>query len=273
MSHSRPRNSFISSYASIDNNKKTQTLRTAYLRTIFLSACLCGLALSAEAQTGTAQFTQGSTGTNTMSLQVPLGSYPGRGVSLPINLNYSSKVWRLGFIKSIYYTYGGSNAVAEAIYSEYATAGWTTSLDVPIVEWPKQDDCYWFTGKPYARGTSSPYTFRVARVFIHMPDGSTHELRKSDQAYQDNGSIDMNGSFYAVDGSRMRYDSTGATTGTLYLADGTRYVINGSSVQYIDRNGNALGYDGSTRQWTDTLGRVINIPWPTNPHATDCTYS
>src|SRR5882672_10940514 len=86
------------------------------------------------------QFTQGALGTNTMNLQVPLGSYPGRGVSLPINLNYSSKVWRLGFIRSIYYTYGGSNSVAEAIYSEYATAGWTTSLDVPILEWPKQSD-------------------------------------------------------------------------------------------------------------------------------------
>jgi len=148
MSHSRPRNSLNSSYVSIDNKRKTRTLRTAYLRIIFLSVCLCSLALSTQAQTGTAQFTQGATGTNTMSLQVPLGSYPGRGVNLPINLNYSSKVWRLGFMRSIYYTYGGSNSVAEAIYSEYATAGWTTSLDVPIVEWPKYNDCFWYTGKP-----------------------------------------------------------------------------------------------------------------------------
>ena len=224
------------------------------------------LAPSAAAQT--AQFTQGSSGTNTMSLQVPLGALPGRGVSLPINLNYSSKVWRLGFIKSIHYNYAGSNSVAEAIYSEYATAGWTTSLDVPVVEWPKQNDLYWYDGKPYARGTHQPYTFRVAQVFIHMPDGSTHTLRREDQVVADNGSVPMTGTFYAVDGSRMRYDGSGATTGTLYLADGTRYVFTGDTygtTQYIDRNGNTLSYNTSSRQWTDTLGRTVGMPWPISP--------
>jgi YD repeat-containing protein len=259
------------SYESIHRKSHFRALRTACFRFAFLITCLFALDLSAQAQT--AQFTQGSTGTNTMSLQVPLGNLPGRGVSLPINLNYSSKVWRLGFIKSVYYTYGGSNAVAEAIYSEYATAGWTTSLDVPVIEWPKQNDCYWYTGKPYARGTVYPYTFRVARVFIHMPDGSTHELRKADQAYQDNGTIDMNGTFYAVDGSRMRYDSSGSTTGILFLADGTRYVFATGTTQYIDRNGNMLSYNTSSRQWTDTLGRTVGMPWPTNPQAIDYDYS
>lgn len=234
---------------------------------------LFAMMLAATAAGQTAQFTQGSNSSNTMTLQVPLGAVPGRGLNLPINLSYSSKVWRLGFIKSIYYTYGGSNSLAEAIYSEYATAGWATSLDVPKVEWPKQNDVYWYTGKPYARGTVNPYTFRIARVFIHLPDGSTHELRKSDQAYQDYGTIDMYGSFYAVDGSRLRYDSNGASNGTLYLPDGSRYVINGSITQYIDRNGNTLSFDASTRQWTDTMGRVIGMPWPTNPAATDYYYS
>src|ERR1043166_1170158 len=246
--------------------KPTRRPSPRVLRLISLALCtVCwgALALSSEAQT--AQFTQGSPSNSTMTFQVPLGSYPGRGVSLPINLNYSSKVWRLGFIKSVYYTYGGSNAVAEAIYSEYATAGWTTRLDVPIVEWPKMDDCYWYTGKPYARGSSYPYTFRVAQVFIHMPDGSTHSLRKSDQVYQDTGTIDMSGTFYAVDGSRMRYDSSGASTGTLFLADGTRYVFGSGTTQYIDRNGNTLIHTAATRQWTDTLGRTIGMPWPVNP--------
>ena len=131
MSHSGPRNSFTFRYVLTDTKRKPRTLRTACLRSLWLTTCLFTLALSAQAQTGTAQFTQGETGTNTMSLQVPLGNYPGRGVSLPINLNYSSKVWRLGFIRSIHYDYAGTNSVAEAIYSEFATAGWTTSLDVP----------------------------------------------------------------------------------------------------------------------------------------------
>src|SRR5207253_6808746 len=79
--------------------------------------------------------------------------------------------------------------------------------------------------------------------------------------------------FYAVDGSRLRYDSTSATTGTLYLPDGTRYVLNGSTAQYIDRNGNTLNYDVPTRQWTDTLGRQITNPLPANPQAQDYTYT
>ncbi|MBC8030040.1 MAG: DUF4214 domain-containing protein [Pyrinomonadaceae bacterium] len=220
----------------------------------------------------TAEFTQNSPSANTMTLQVPLRAYPGRGASLPVSLYYSSKVWRLGFIKSIYSSYGLPRSAAEAIYAEHSTAGWTSSLDVPKVEWPKQNDVYWYTGKSYARGTVQPFTFRVARVFIHMPDGSTHELRKSDQAYQDTGSIDMVGTFWAVDGSRMRYDSYSQTTGTLFLADGTRYVINASTTQYIDRNGNTLDYNGGTRQWTDTLGRVIGQPLPTVPVVEDRPY-
>ncbi|HEV7684380.1 MAG TPA: BPSL0067 family protein [Pyrinomonadaceae bacterium] len=237
--------------------------RIKLISLVFCAAFWGALLTSTQAQT--AQFTQGQSGTNTNTLQVPLGNYPGRGISLPINLNYSSKVWRLGFIKSIYYNYGGSNAVAEAIYSEYATAGWTTSLDVPIVEWPKQNDLYWYTGKPYASGSHYPYTFRVARVFVHMPDGSTHELRRADQVYQDTGSIDATGTFYAVDGSRMRYDANGAAP-TLFLADGTRYKFNtNGTTQYVDRNGNTLTYTAATRQWRDTLDRAINMPWPANP--------
>ncbi len=214
-----------------------------------------------------AQFTQATPGTNTMTFQIPVGSLPGRGVGLPINLNYNSKVWRLGFKQTRYWTANGKNSVAEAIYSEFATGGWTTTLNVPIVEWPKQLDLYWYTGKPYANGTVSPYTFRVARVFIHMPDGSTHEFRKADAVAQDTGSVDMYGTFYAVDGTRMRYDANGATDGVLYLPDGSRYIISSSTIQYIERNGNTLTYNVSSRQWTDTMNRTVGMPWPASPQA------
>src|SRR5258705_1826192 len=76
----------------------------------------------------------------------------------------------------------------------------------------------------------------------------------------------MTGTFYAVDGSRMRYDANSSPP-TLYLADGTRYLFNASTTQYIDRNGNTLTYTASTRQWSDTLGRTIGMPWPANPQA------
>ena len=83
----------------------------------------------------------------------------------------------------------------------------------------------------------------------------------------------MTGTFYSVDGSRMRYDSSGQTTGTLYFPDGSRYTLSTSAVQYIDRNGNILNYNVANRQWTDTLGRVIGMPWPVNPGPGDYSYS
>jgi hypothetical protein len=223
-----------------------------------------------------AEFTQGNTGNNAATLQVSLGNYPGRAINLPVTLRYSSQaLWRIGYINSVYENVSGYQVLqpnAEAIYAEHSTAGWKTSLDVPELEWPKQNDAYWATGKPYALGWYQGYTYRIARVLIHMPDGSTHELRRSDQIYS-NASVEMNGTFYAVDGSRMRYDGNYDGTGTLYIGDGTHYVLNASTTQFIDRNGNTLNYNATNRQWTDTIGRVIGMPWPANPGASDYTYS
>src|SRR5258708_25939944 len=186
-------------------------MKRLFPRRLLLAAsrvvCCCAWSLiylvrfCSSSQAKPAEFTQNSKGSNSVTMQVPLGNYPGRGVSLPIGLNYWSQgLWRIGFINSVSVNIDGSTvrqSVAEAIYAEHSTAGWTVSLEVPQVEWPKQNDVYWYTGKPYARGTVYPYTFRVARVFIHMPDGSTHKLRKADQAYQDNHLSDMSGTSYA----------------------------------------------------------------------------
>jgi RHS repeat-associated protein len=240
---------------------------------LFVVALLAWCAITSSASAQNIQFTQGNVGSGLdATLQIPLRAYPGRGAaSLPITLYYSSKVWRISPLNTVNNT-TAYQTIAEAIYAEFSTAGWQTSLDIPKIEWPKQTDGYFYSGGPYNFAefpNGSP--FRVARVYIHMPDGSTHELRKSDQPYQ--GPIDMQGTFYAVDGSRMRYDSTGASTGTLYLPDGTRYILNGSTAQYIDRNGNTLNYDSSTRKWTDILGREIGIPLPANPLAQLYTYT
>lgn len=234
------------------------------------------IVMCSSSQAQTAEFTQNTSGTNSVTLEIPLANYPGRGVNMPVTLNYSSKgLWRIGFIKSVHVNIWGyqvPRSVTEAIYAEHSVAGWTNTLEIPKIEWPKQNDVYWFNGKPYARGTIYPYTFRIASMFLHMPDGSTHELRKADQVYQDTGYVDKVGTFYAVDGSRMRYDSTSESTGVLFLSDGTRYILNNGSAQYVDANGNTLSYDGTTRQWTDTLGRVIGLPWPANPGPEDYSY-
>lgn len=237
-----------------------------------LSALLwCLSAHTASAQN--IEYTQGSVGPGLDNkISIPIRSYPGRGAAaLTVTLNYSSRVWRVGHIKSVPVN-GLRQAVTEAIFAEHSRAGWTTTLDVPRVEWPKQEDIYRYNGKTYYT-TLQPYTYRVARVFIHMPDGSTHELRKSDQVYLDTGSVDMAGTFYAVDGSRLRYDSAGASAGTLYLPDGSRYVLESGGTKFIDRNGNALRYAAATRTWTDALGRTVGMPWPASPQSGDYNYS
>src|SRR5262249_48599003 len=150
-------------------------------------------------------------------------TYPGRGnTTVPVRLTYSSRVWRIGTLNTILNNqWAKYQTITEAIYAENTVAGWKSSLDLPIIEWPRSDDTYYYTGKPFCHVCDSNLRqFRVARVYITMPDGTKHELRKSDQPYE--GAIDMFGSFYAVDGSRLRYDSAGQNTGTLFLPDGTR---------------------------------------------------
>ncbi|HJT29925.1 MAG TPA: RHS repeat-associated core domain-containing protein [Pyrinomonadaceae bacterium] len=235
--------------------------------------CFANASRTVKAQS--AEFTQNTPQSHDVTLDVPLVNYAGRGGGLPVRLTYSTAgLWRIGFINSVPFGTSIRRSVSEAIYAEHSTAGWTTSMDIPKVEWPRQNDVYWYTGKTYTQGTLSPFTYRVAQLFMHMPDGSVHEMRKtSDAVYQDNGSINMVGIFYSVDGSRMRYDSNGQNSGTLYLPDGTRYIIGAPTSQYIDRNGNTLNFDHSTRKWTDTMGRELNMPWPANPGPGDYTYS
>ena len=247
----------------------TRTLRHFWFACV-VAAIVVVLTAPFPAHAQLIQYTQGSVGSGLENtIQIPLRSYPGRGISLPVTLTYSSRVWRIGHLSTV--NNGAYQSIAEAVYSEYATAGWNTTLDLPVIEWPKNTDTYYYSGKPFCHVCGSNLRqFRIARLYIHMPDGSTHEMRKSDIPYE--GPINMVGTFYAVDGSRMRYDSNGQSTGTLYFPNGTRYEFNGATTKYIDANGNTLTYTAATRQWQDTIGRTIGMPLPANPQAQDYTY-
>ncbi|HUR98219.1 MAG TPA: RHS repeat-associated core domain-containing protein [Pyrinomonadaceae bacterium] len=247
---------------------------TRYLETVFCLLSLVAYAQSQSDQTNV-RFTQGQVNESaTVAISVPIAAFPGRGLNLPIGLSYSSSVWRIDHMKSVnnfivapppYYV---KQSVTQALYAEHSKAGWKSTLDLPQIEWPKSDEIYAYDGKP----ASCCWSYRIARVTIHMPDGSAHEFRKSDHFYI-SSQVDMTGTFYAVDGSRMRYDSTGADTGTLFMPDGTRYVLEHPNPYLIDRHGNRQTYNEDTRQWTDTLGRVIGNPLPANPQAQDYNYS
>ena len=210
--------------------------------------------------------------TGAMQLQIPLGEYRGRGqASLPILLNYSSKVWNIKYIS----TASCSNEPVSAFRGDYAhgsASGWTSTLGWFLPQEDTSLETYdSYTLKPAQKPYRSPQDccstlFRIMRKYVTLPDGSRHEVRYDDARHDPSTGFSL-GSYYAVDGSRLVYDSS---SGTLLMPDGTRW--NGS--QYIDRNGNALTYNASTSSWTDTLGRSLAVPIPGSPPASgDYSYT
>ena len=227
----------------------------------------CALASSASAQN--IQYNQKSVdlglrsdlkvnpSSRAVEMQIPLGSYEGRaGVNVPITILYSSKVWRVGYqgynqgpLDTGGQPTGNGYVIASAQYAEHSRGGWTSSVGFPVIDNYSTSEGYNQFGNPSSGNCSSSGCFSVDRLLVRMQDGSTHELRSSDQPYDAANPPQLPNDLYAVDGSRLRYQRS---TGTLFMPDGSRY--NGS--QYTDRNGNTLTANGNGL--ADTLGR--NIP-------------
>lgn len=202
-----------------------------------------------------------------MSFSVALNNYPGRGVSLPISLNYASKLWRIQFRNTVQAS-GTTFTDTLARYAEHSVAGWTASLDPVWTEYTTQ--AYDSGGQPDCRDCPgySGTSYWIGRVVVHLPNGETHELRKENEAPVFGANPPAIGGIYvAVDGSRIKLDAS-ASTYVVYLPDGGRYLLytpNGSvfpptnNIDYLDRHGNKLSYSYATRKWTDTLGRQIGL--------------
>jgi RHS repeat-associated protein len=206
-----------------------------------------------------------------LEFQLPIAVYPGRaGLDVPVTVSYSSKVWRIAYQGYNPGSYGSDGVpvgdgytILTAMYGEYSRAGWTGSLSFPVIDTWSSNDTYDQSGGPTPSNGACPNgCYSVDRILARMPDGSAHELRSGDQPVAYNGTTPDD--YYAVDGSRMRYQRS---TGTLFMPDGSRYLI--GSAQYVDRNGNTLTYAGGV---TDTLGRNIPAP-PLAAAAGDYTYT
>jgi RHS repeat-associated protein len=211
-----------------------------------------------------------------LSFSLPMGAYGGRGAPLPIGVTYGSKLWRMqhvlgspGFFKYI-------NQLT-AQYAENSVSGWTASTDPPYIDFLGAVEIYDEFGGTVCTRCVPEHEGTIAyinRVLLHMPDGSTHELRKDDDVYygvQPPFHPPLSGVYLAVDGSRIKYD---ADTTMVYLPDGSRYWLTApTGAQYIDRNGNTLIYNSVAKQWTDTLGRVINAVPLSNATTGDVTYT
>jgi RHS repeat-associated protein len=192
--------------------------------------------------------------TRAVEMQIPLGFYAGRaGLNVPITISYSSKVWRVGYqgYSPGQYTNGqptgNGYVIAAAQYAEHSRGGWTSSVGIPVIDNYSNSEAYNQFGNPTAGNCSTSGCFNVDRLLVRMPDGSTHELRSSDQPYDAVNPPQLPDDLYAVDGSRLRYQRS---TSTLFMPDGSRFI----GGQYIDRNGNTLTYGSPL---TDTLGRSI----------------
>lgn len=85
-----------------------------------------------------------------MEMSIPLGSYPGRGINIPISLNYSSKLWRMEYTSSVPKVNTSQCwQLNQAKYAENSTAGWTTSIGIPYVEYTGRDNIYDDYGAPH----------------------------------------------------------------------------------------------------------------------------
>jgi hypothetical protein len=155
-----------------------------------------------------------------MSFSIPLASYPGRaGHGLPVAITYSSKALRLAFDNVDSVPVSGAITWTRVEFAEHSTAGWTSTLTPPREEFTGMGQ--YFTGQGSAAcpdvcvpGQTSVGDRYIKRIHVHMPDGSSHELRLDDQVYLVPLTA-FTGTFHAVDGSRMRFESNAGTASVL----------------------------------------------------------
>ncbi|MCD9188612.1 MAG: hypothetical protein LUM44_19495 [Pyrinomonadaceae bacterium] len=188
-----------------------------------------------------------------MEIEIPLGNYPGRGINVPVNLSYSSKLWRMEV--NNYEPQGNNPSNCRAInhpkYAEKSASGWTTSMGTPYIEYIGEDNIFKQNGKssgetscvPETPGNNPPNAY-VRRVMLNLPSGETHELRMDDtvKVYPNNQNCADNdpntlcdandpsrpenwsGWYYAVDGSNIKYfEDRVNNVYFLQMPDGSRY--------------------------------------------------
>ncbi len=138
--------------------------------------------------------------------------------------------------------------------------------------------------EPQQPDFNSNNLYYVKRLRVVMPDGSSHEFRKSDLQNPFNGGtfstpaqVNLDGTFLAVDGSGLTLDHD-ANGYVLRLPNGGYYNFPNEAqnedglfaTSFTDINGNRVTYQetgtspGHEQLWTDTLGRHIVDPIPHN---------
>ncbi|HVE56684.1 MAG TPA: RHS repeat-associated core domain-containing protein [Pyrinomonadaceae bacterium] len=217
-----------------------------------------------------------------MEMEIPLGAYSGRGINVPVNLSYSSKLWRMDYVTNQPQVNNPDNCISinQPRYGENSASGWTTSLATPYIEYTGYDNKFTTDGFPHGSEEGlcqtnpppMPPAVMIKRITIHLPGGETHELRDESGSLNGDFPASFDGTYYAADGSNLKYIQNSLNnTRRLLMPDGSFYDFVGSitslnlatirkASKFSDRNGNFTTYNDTNGSWTDTLGRVLTAP-------------
>jgi RHS repeat-associated protein len=247
-----------------------------------------------SADLGTINLTNGA-----LNFKLPLGSVGGRGLGVPLTLNYSSKVWsasrdssfadETGYHPVAYAAYADIENLID-IYSRVAP-GWTIgALPTLIARGSGINDNQITT-------CTGDFKYALTKLTVILPDKGEIQLRDdatngaplAAQAISFPGCTFDDGNrgsrWHATDGSGLVFVSDagadvtrGNLNGVLITSDGTRYrFINvsggygggvdliknlGRAVLITDRNGNTvqISYpNGIEVDYTDQLGRITKV--------------
>jgi RHS repeat-associated protein len=248
---------------------------------------------------GTVNLSNGS-----LNFRIPLGTVGGRGFSIPLTLNYSSKVWSATKGQDYNSTYSAWYPAAYAVYGDPKGGGGWHLGAAPIIS----AQGVGIIALACPGSNCGGYSKGLTKLTVKLPDKGEVELR--DDLYDgaplsakpDSSNIsrldDNRGQrWHATDGSGTIFISDNANgvvrgdlNGVLITGDGTRYrfnmtyagtpmTLNMSAGAYCysitDRNGNqiTISYPSSMEtRFTDQLGRITkiqaNAPDPANPSVT-----
>jgi hypothetical protein len=239
----------------------------------------------ASADIGTVNLSNGA-----LNLKIPIGSVGGRGFSLPLTLNWSSKIWS----GSTDVEFDRDGSTKTVVYADFARLddfvdlferigpGWTVGVAPMLFSRIVRID----------QITSGPqigcYTHTLAKLTLMLPDKGEIEFR--DDQYDGMPLLsDCSGYVAASRGTRWHAtDGSGTifindvdngvanfnTNGTVITSDGMRYHFTGERCDWVkDRNGNKITFDYTNGlAITDQLGRITrvqrNVTDPQNPQVT-----
>lgn len=217
-----------------------------------------------------------------MNFNIPLATVGGRGFSIPLTLNYSSKVWSASTdtaldnqsqpFQAAYADYTQGDSLAD--FFQRVGPGWTVGA-APIIF----NRIVLINKLPPGGSNSGCYTHVVPKLTVMLPDRG--EIEFGDDRFDGEPlpitcagvPVSRGKRWHATDGSGTIYisdiDNAGAErfgdlSGVVITADGTRYRFNGSRCESItDRNGNQINitYTPSPQkiEYKDQLGRITKI--------------